>query len=288
MRIRSRRGCSLTIAGCETEFVPELPEVETIVRGLRRHVSGRRIAGVEFPWPGLVVGDAEKTASRLRGRVIHGIRRHGKYIVIDLEGGRRGLCLVVHLRMTGNFIVGGEPGPYTRAILDLEGGPTLVYHDIRKFGRWQLSDGLPARLAELGPEPLEISEPEFRELLGARRGMLKALLLNQEFLRGLGNIYADEALFRARLHPRTNSLKIGAKRAARLYAAIREVLLDAIAAGGSTVSNYVNSEGSQGYFQLQTRVYGKTGEACRVCGTPIRRTIVASRSTHFCPKCQRR
>ena len=268
--------------------MPELPEVETIIRGLRRHVVGRRIAGVEFPWPGLVVGDAEKTARRLQGRVIRGIRRHGKYIVIDLEGGRRGLCLVVHLRMTGNFIVNGEPGPYTRAVLDLEGGPTLVYHDIRKFGRWQLSDGLPVRLAELGPEPLEISEPDFRALLGARRGMLKALLLNQEFLRGLGNIYADEALFRARIHPKTNSLKIGPKRAGRLHAAIREVLLDAIAAGGSTVSNYVNSEGSQGYFQLQTRVYGKTGEPCRVCGTSIRRTIVASRSTHFCPKCQRR
>ena len=268
--------------------MPELPEVETIVRGLRRRVVGRRIEGVEFPWPRLIVGDAEETARRLRGRVIRGIRRHGKYIVMDVGEGQRGLLLVVHLRMTGHFIVNGEPGPYTRAVLDLEGGPTLVYHDIRKFGRWQLSERLPVRLTELGPDPLEISEKEFRGLLGARRGMLKALLLNQEFLRGVGNIYADEALFRARIHPKASTPGIGPRRAGRLRAAIREVLLDAIAAGGSTVNNYVDSEGERGYFQLQTRVYGKTGEPCPVCSTPIRRTIVASRGTHYCPRCQRR
>lgn len=267
--------------------MPELPEVETIIRGMRCHVVGHRIARAKFYWPGLVVGNAEKTARLLKGLTISGIRRHGKYIVIDVEGKRRRLCLVIHLRMTGNFIINGEPGAYTRAVLDLENGPTLVYHDVRKFGRWQLSRGLPTRLAELGPEPLEISESEFCALLSARRGMLKALLLNQEFVRGLGNIYADEVLFRARVHPREHSLKVGPKRAKRLYLAIREVLLDAIAAGGSTVNNYVNAEGSQGYFQLQALVYGKTGKPCQVCGTLIRRTIVASRSTHFCPKCQR-
>ena len=268
--------------------MPELPEVETIVRGLERHVVNRRIANVEFLWPGLVVGDVEKTARRLRGLTISGIRRHGKYIVVDLSRAGKSWCLVIHLRMTGNLIVNGEPGPHTRAVLFLEGGPTLVYHDIRKFGRWQLSEGLPERLLELGPEPLEISEDAFRARLRSRGGMLKALLLNQEFLRGLGNIYADEALFRARIHPRTNSAKVGPKRAARLHHAIREVLTDAIAQGGSTISNYVNSEGSQGYFQLSTYVYGKTGERCKICETPIRRTIVASRSTHFCPRCQRR
>lgn len=267
--------------------MPELPEVETIVRGLRGHVVGHRIACAKFYWPGLVVGNAEKTTRLLKGLTISGIQRHGKYIVIDVEGKRRRLCLVIHLRMTGNLVLNGKFGTYTRAVLDLENGPTLVYHDVRKFGRWQLSRGLPTRLAELGPEPLEISESEFCALLSARRGMLKALLLNQEFVRGLGNIYTDEVLFRARVHPRAHSLKIGPKRAQRLYLAIREVLLDAIAAGGSTVSNYVNAEGSQGYFQLQTFVYRKTGKPCQVCGTLIRRTIVASRSTHFCPKCQR-
>lgn len=268
--------------------MPELPEVETIIRGLSRHIVNRRIANVEFLWPGLVVGDVEKTARRLRGLTISGIRRHGKYIVVDLAGARKSWCLVIHLRMTGNLIINGEPGPYTRAVLFLEGGPALVYNDIRKFGRWQLSEGLPERLLELGPEPLEISADDFRARLRSRGSMLKALLLDQEFLRGLGNIYADEALFRARIHPRTNSAKVGPKRAARLHQAIREVLTDAIAQGGSTISNYVNSDGEQGYFQLSTYVYGKTGECCKICETPIRRTIVASRSTHFCPKCQRR
>ena len=268
--------------------MPELPEVETIIRGLSRHVLNRRILNVEFSFPQLVIGDADETAARLSGQRIVALRRHGKYIVIGLEHGRQSSCLVIHLRMTGNFIINGEPGPYTRAILQLEGGPTLIYHDIRKFGRWQLSDGLPARLRQLGPEPLEISVEEFAVRLRSRRAMLKALLLNQEFLRGLGNIYADEALFRARIHPETNSARVGRKRAARLHRAIREVLHDAIAEGGSTINNYVNSEGAQGYFQLRAMVYGRTGQPCKACGTPLRRTIVASRGTHFCPRCQRR
>jgi len=219
--------------------------------------------------------------------MIRGIRRHGKYIVFELEKAGKGGCLVVHLRMSGNFVLDGQPGPHTRAIVELEGGPTMVFHDIRKFGRWQVSDDLPARLKELGPEPLEISERDFIGRLRAHRAMAKALLLNQEFLRGLGNIYADESLFRARIHPRAITSRISPKRAARLHHAIQEVLTDAIAQGGSTINNYVNSEGGQGYFQLSTAVYGKTGEACPVCAQPIRRIIVASRSTHYCSRCQR-
>jgi len=268
--------------------MPELPEVETIIRGLSRHVTGKRISNVEFRLPQLVVGDVDETAAALRGRRVSAIRRHGKYIVFELSEGAGKGCLVVHLRMTGNFIVNGEPGPYTRAILFFEGGPVLVYHDIRKFGRWQYSETLPARLAELGPEPLEVGFQDFSARLRHRGAMIKALLLNQEFLRGLGNIYADEALFRARIHPKTNSARIGPARARRLHAASQEVLRDAISQGGSTVVNYVNSEGTQGYFQLHTFVYGKTGEPCKKCASPIRRTIVASRSTHFCPACQRR
>lgn len=268
--------------------MPELPEVEVIVRGLRRCAVGRRISRAEFLWSGLVIGDAQRTANLLQGLTICQVRRYGKYILIDVEGRRQRYYLTIHLRMTGNFIVNGRSGPYTRAILDLEDGSTLIYHDIRKFGRWQLSDKLPARLSELGPEPLEISEDEFCNLLSVRRGMIKALLLNQEFVRGLGNIYADEALFRARVHPRTDSSRIGPKRARRLHRSINEVLLDAIEAGGSTVNNYVSSDGMQGYFQLQVLVYGKTGKPCQVCGTSIRRIIISSRSTHFCSKCQRK
>lgn len=268
--------------------MPELPEVETIIRGLKPRLAGRRIANVEFPWPGLVVGDVEATTRGLRGQRIHDIRRHGKYIVVELARARKRSCLVIHLRMTGNLLINGEPGPYTRAILFFEGGPVLVYHDIRKFGRWQWSANLPPRLLELGPDPLEISEAEFIARLRARRAMAKALLLNQEFLRGMGNIYADEALFRAGVHPRANTAGLSRKRGGRLWTAIREVLNDAIAQGGSTISNYVDSNGSEGYFQLSTFVYGKTGERCRKCKSPIRRILIASRSTHFCPRCQRR
>lgn len=268
--------------------MPELPEVETIIRGLCRHLVGRRVAHVEFPWPGVVVGDVEETTRQLRGQRVTNIHRHGKYIVVELTRSRRKSCLVIHLRMTGNLLVNGEPGPFTRAILYLEGGPALVYHDIRKFGRWQWSPSLPARLLELGPDPLEISETEFIERVRARHTMAKALLLDQEFLRGLGNIYADEALFRAGIHPRANTAAIGPARGGRLWAAIREVLNDAIAQGGSTISNYVDSNGDEGYFQLSTFVYGRTGERCKRCKTAIRRIVIASRSTHFCPHCQRR
>jgi formamidopyrimidine-DNA glycosylase len=268
--------------------MPELPEVETIIRGLSRHLIGKRIANVELLWPGLVVGDADETTRQLRGQRIRGIHRHGKYIIVELRRARRKSCLVIHLRMTGNLLINGEPGPYTRGILHLEGGPVLVYHDIRKFGRWQWSPDLPPRLRELGPDPLEISNTEFLQRLRQRHAMAKALLLDQEFLRGLGNIYADEALFRAGIHPRTNTATIGPVRGLRLWEAIRGVLNDAIAQGGSTISNYVDSNGAEGYFQLSTFVYGKTGENCRRCESAIRRIVIASRSTHFCPRCQRR
>ena len=268
--------------------MPELPEVETIVRGLRPHVEGRRIQSAEFFWPRTAVGDPDETASNLAGQRIRGLRRWGKYIVFDLARRRDTSVLVVHLRMTGNFLIDVEPGPFTRAVLSLQGGPTLIFNDIRKFGKWQWAEELPPRLRELGPEPLEISVDKFTEHLRARSAQIKAVLLNQEFLRGLGNIYVDESLFRAGIHPRADTAHVGPVRAKRLHAAIQETLQSAIAAGGSTVNNYVNSQGSEGYFQLQTQVYGKTGEACRKCSGPIRRTVIASRSTHFCPKCQRR
>ena len=272
--------------------MPELPEVETIVRGLAPRVEGRRIANAEFLWARTCTGDAEATIANLRGQRIRKLGRRGKYIVFLLRKDGGDSVLVIHLRMTGNLLLedenGSKNGPFVRAWMKLEAGPRLVFHDIRKFGRWQWSPTLPARLRELGPEPLEIGADEFAARLRGRGAQLKALLLNQEFLRGLGNIYADEALFRSRLHPKLNSARLGRKRALRLHAAIQDVLRDAIAAGGSTVNNYVDSKGAQGYFQLQTNVYGKTGENCKVCAAPLRRTIVAGRGTHFCPCCQRR
>jgi len=268
--------------------MPELPEVETVVRGLAPRVVGRRITNVEIRWPALASAGVEETLRGLRGQRITGIRRHGKYIVFELARRGRPSCLTAHLRMTGAFLVNGEPGPYTRGILFLDGGLTLVYQDIRKFGRWEYSPQLPARLLELGPDPLEVSEEEFVRRLRSRQAMVKALLLDQEFLRGLGNIYADEALFRARLHPRASSARIGPQRARRLYQAIRDVLSEAIAQGGTTIINYVDSDGVQGYFQLSTAVYGKAGQPCPRCGRPVRRTLVANRGTHYCAFCQRR
>ncbi len=267
--------------------MPELPEVETIVRGLRPRVVGRTIENAEFRWARTATGDPDLTVAGLCGQRIAALRRWGKYIVFDLERGGERSVLVVHLRMTGNFLLNGEPGPWTRAILTLDGGVSLIFHDIRKFGRFEWAPDIPTRLRELGPEPLEVGFEEFYERLKRRGAQAKAVLLNQEFLRGLGNIYCDEALFRSRIHPKTNTARLGPMRAARLHQAIQEVLKDAIEQGGTTVMNYVNSDGVQGYFQLSTFVYGKTGEPCKVCGAPIRKTVIASRSTHFCAKCQR-
>ncbi len=268
--------------------MPELPEVETIRRTLGPSVEGRTIEAVLFHWPRTCAGDARETEDRLAGQRIERLDRHGKYLLFRLRKEGRESLLVIHLRMTGNLLLNGEPGRYTRAEMFLEGGRRLVYHDIRKFGRWQWSERLPPRLAELGPEPLEIGRQEFIARLASRKTRLKALLLNQEFLRGLGNIYADEALFRARLHPERSGTSVSTRKAGDLHGAIQDVLQDAIAAGGTTISNYVDSKGSQGYFQLQTQVYGKTGKPCCGCGTPVRRIVVAQRSTHYCPRCQRR
>lgn len=267
--------------------MPELPEVETIVRGLRPRLTGQRIVSVEFLWSRTCVGDPDATARTLADQKITAVRRWGKYLVFDLDKKGTTSVLTVHLRMTGAFLFGVEPGPWTRAVFTLRDGPALIFNDIRKFGRIEWGASLPPRLQELGPEPLEIGPEAFYTRLRSRFARIKAVLLDQEFLRGLGNIYCDEALFRARIHPRAETTRIGRVRADRLHTAVQEVLEEAIAQGGSTVANYVNSEGSQGYFQLYTAVYGKTGQPCQSCGRPLSKSIVAGRSTHFCAHCQR-
>ena len=190
--------------------------------------------------------------------------------------------------MTGNLLLNGERGKFTRATMALDGGTTLVFQDIRKFGRWQWSAQLPARLAALGPDPLEIGFADFAARLASRKTRLKALLLDQEFLRGLGNIYADEALFRARLHPLRTGASVGPRKARALHGAIQAVLRAAIVAGGSSIRDYRDSRGEPGAFQHEIQIYGKAGTPCVTCGTRVRRFLVAQRSTHFCPRCQRR
>lgn len=263
--------------------MPELPEVETVVRTLAPHVVGRRITGVDFRSPLVAAGRPAELSAHLLGRRIQALRRAGKFLVFDLDHG----ILAVHLRMTGKLLWNAPPGPHTRAVLDLEGVPVL-FDDIRQFGRLTWSEALPANIARLGPDPLDLGPGHLAALLRGRRGSLKPLLLKQEFLSGLGNIYVDECLFRAHLHPLAQAARIGSGRAAKLHAAIVEVLSEAIAAGGSSISDYVDAEGHTGSFQRFHRVYGRQGQPCPGCGAPIRRIVVAQRGTHFCPRCQKR
>ena len=264
--------------------MPELPEVETVVRSIAPLV-GRRIVSAEFRCRRVLRGaDPNALAARIRGRRIAGVRRYGKFILVSLEGGG---YLVVHLGMTGRLLLGGPEGKHTHAVLTLDRG-VLLYDDSRRFGCIQFSEEFPERVAKLGPEPLEVPFEDFAAALKRRQTRVKALLLNQSFLRGLGNIYADEALFRAGIHPLAVAARLRGDRARRLHEAIVAVLTEAIAAGGSSISDYVDAQGRKGFFQLSHRVYRRTGEPCVTCGTPIRRVLVAQRSSHFCPQCQKR
>ena len=264
--------------------MPELPEVETVVRSIGR-LKGRRIVTAEFRnLRVLRGGDPDDMAARLQSRRIAGIKRYGKYILISLGNGA---YLVVHLGMTGRLLLGGAPGKHTHVILTLDRG-ALLFDDSRQFGRFQLSAAFPERIAKLGPEPLEVPFEDFTAALKRRKMRIKSLLLNQDFLRGVGNIYADESLFRAGIHPLAIASRVRRDRARRLYDSLIAVLQEAIAAGGSSVSDYVDAEGREGFFQLSLRVYQRTGQPCVSCGTPIRRVLVTQRSSHFCPKCQKR
>ena len=263
--------------------MPELPEVETVVRSIAR-IAGRRIVSAEFTCPRILRGDPDEMSAALAGRRIRAIRRRGKFIVIELDDGR---CLTVHLGMTGKLFLGGTPGRHTHAVVNLDRG-VLRYEDQRQFGRIEVSRGLPARVQKLGPEPLEVTIAEFAARLKRRKARIKAVLLDQHFVRGLGNIYADEALFRAGIHPLAIGARLRPERVKRLHEAMVEVLTQAIAKGGSSISDYVDAEGRRGFFQFEHCVYQRTGEPCMNCGTPIRRMLVAQRGTHYCGRCQRR
>lgn len=261
--------------------MPELPEVETIVRGLAPRLAGARILAAEFRCPRIVRGQPELIA----GKTIAAVRRHGKYIVIDFTDS--GVSLGIHLGMTGKLLLDHALTKHSHAIITLDSG-VLVYDDIRQFGRIELSGQFASRLEKLGPDPLSITADAFISRLRSRKTLVKPLLLNQTFLRGMGNIYTDEALHRAGIHPRALAARLTRERAGRLYRAIQEVLLESIQTGGSSVSDYVDSEGRRGSFQMRHRVYGREGKPCPRCATPIRRILVAQRGTHFCPKCQKR
>ncbi len=264
--------------------MPELPEVETVTRSLAPLI-GRRVVSAEFGNLRILRGgDPERMAARLQGRRIGAIQRYGKFIVITLKDGG---YLLIHLGMTGRLLLGGDAGRHTHAIFTFDRG-VLLFDDSRQFGSIQFSEEFPRRVARLGPEPLEVGFDAFAAALKRRKSRIKALLLDQAFLRGIGNIYADESLFRAGIHPLAVASRLRADRVRGLHLAIVKVLTEAIDAGGSSISDYVDAEGRKGFFQFSHRVYQRTGEPCGACGTPIRRILVAQRSSHFCPKCQKR
>ena len=249
------------------------------MRSLAPHLPGRRIVSASFTSRFVTPGNRRALARRLAGRTIQGIQRRGKFIVMALDRG----TLTVHLGMTGKLLLEGTKDTHTHGTFVLDQG-VLMYHDPRQFGRilWN------ADLGKLGPEPLAISLEDFVKRLRSRKARVKALLLNQRFLAGLGNIYVDESLAIAGIHPLAIASRLSARKAAGLHQAIREVLALAIEHGGSSISDYVDANGKRGWFQTRHRVYGREGEPCLTCGTPIRKIIVAQRGTHYCPRCQRR
>jgi formamidopyrimidine-DNA glycosylase len=250
-----------------------------VVRSLAPHLPGRRILSASFTSRFVTPGNRRALARQLAGRTIQGIQRRGKFIVMALDRG----TLTVHLGMTGKLLLEGSKGVHTHGVFVLDQG-VLLYHDPRQFGHIQWN----ANLERLGPEPLEISLEHFVERLRRRKARVKTLLLNQRFLAGLGNIYVDESLAIAGIHPLAIASRLSARKAAALHQAMREVLALAIEHGGSSISDYVDANGNRGWFQMLHRVYGREGEPCLACGAPIRKIIVAQRGTHYCPRCQRR
>ncbi len=262
--------------------MPELPEVETIVRALAPRLQGRRIRSAELLAPLVLRHWPDASPEQITGQRILRVQRHGKHIVLTLEEG----VLVIHLGMTGKLLFDAPRAVHTRAIFLLDDAE-LVYEDIRMFGSIEFHATLPARMEALGPEPFDLQPEDFFQRIRQSRAPIKALLLGQKVMRGLGNIYVDEALFRARMLPKRAANRISRKRAFALHTAILEVLADAIAHRGSSISDYVDAEGNRGGFQLRHQVYGREGAPCPVCGTPIRRVVVAQRGTHYCARCQR-
>ncbi len=286
--------------------MPELPEVETIARGLAKRGTGDVIESV---WLGQkkepLKSSAAEIAATLEHKRIAAVRRMGKHIVIDLERngaarssakGRKSKSQqepavvsaqwIVHLGMTGRLQVcqpQDEVAKHTHAIAKLASGRELRFVDPRRFGRLSVS----ASFEAVGIEPLEIELDKFVSLFRGRKTPMKSALLNQKLLRGVGNIYADESLFRAGIRPRRRASSVTRDQLAKLHQGLKEVLKEAIKLGGSSISDYVDADGEEGFFQLQHRVYGREGEPCLVCKTPIKRVVIGGRSSHYCPKCQK-
>ncbi|MBE2238859.1 MAG: bifunctional DNA-formamidopyrimidine glycosylase/DNA-(apurinic or apyrimidinic site) lyase [Caldilineaceae bacterium] len=274
--------------------MPELPEVETYVRDLAPLLRGRQVLGATVAWPRTIaLPDAARFIDQIAGQRFAHFDRRGKYMLLGLESG---MTLIVHLRMTGHLLVVAGDAPmaqHTHVTMELDDGRRLIFQDARKFGRlWLVDDSAPI-LAHLGPEPFDpaFTSEHFGARLHNRTASIKALLLNQSIVAGIGNIYADEALFHARLHPMRAANGLNASEVATLHDAIRQVLAAGIAKagsslGGSSLQNYSRPGGAPGGFQKEFQVFRRTGQPCRQCGAPVERIVVAQRGTHFCPHCQ--
>jgi formamidopyrimidine-DNA glycosylase len=272
--------------------MPELPEVETVVRALREPLAGRTITDLRYDWARTYAEpDAPQFADRIRGQQVQRVGRRGKYILVALKPD----TLIVHLRMTGRlYVVPDDADDYAdqwlRGIFQLDNAHQLRFSDSRKFGRCWLVDDPQRVVGKLGPEPLDdtFTLDVFHELMTGRRGRLKPLLLDQHVIAGIGNIYADEALFRARLHPLRPADTLDAGDRARLHEAIRHVLRDGIAREGASVNWYRKPDGTKGSAQHGLQVYNQQGRPCPRCGHPVEKLVVGQRGTHICPVCQTR
>jgi formamidopyrimidine-DNA glycosylase len=281
--------------------MPELPEVETVARDLRPLVTGATIGGVRCTWPRTIrSGDIDAFAAAVVGRTITGTSRRAKLVVLDLDDGG---AITIHLKMTGQMFVvptSAADDQYVRLAIAFDDGRELRFRDIRKFGRVGLARrdgpdgeltgelGGPRTFRGFGPEPLDpgFGPRAFRKRLAARRGRLKPTLMDQGFLAGVGNIYADEALWAARLHPLRSAASLRPGDHGRLFRELRRILAEAVDRRGSSVDDYTAPEGD-GSMQEQLLVYQRAGEPCPRCGRPIRRIVIGSRATHFCSWCQR-
>ncbi len=268
--------------------MPELPEVETIVRGLQKQIAGKKIVGVRVILPKIIRGEERDFITPVSGYTIQKVWRRGKMIVIDLAEGR---SLLVHLKMTGQLVFSSAEAAvtkHTHLILELSDGQQLRYLDMRQFGYFCLADAsLVAGLTPSGAEPLDISGDEFKILMQSRRARIKSLLLNQSFIAGIGNIYADEILHRAGIHPLQHTHTLSETQIAKIYQAMQEVLRQAIEQRGSSISDFVDSSGQKGNYQRYHRVYQRQGQPCFTCREKITRIKIGGRSSHFCPNCQK-
>ncbi|HET6174617.1 MAG TPA: bifunctional DNA-formamidopyrimidine glycosylase/DNA-(apurinic or apyrimidinic site) lyase [Gaiellales bacterium] len=272
--------------------MPELPEVETVRRRLEPYLTGRTLTEVEILDYRLTAPEPpEAVAARLTGMRVEAVGRRGKYLLLELGDGA---ALTVHLRMTGNLLWLQAPPehdpPFLRARAQLDDGSYLAYTDIRRFGTWLVAeDGAEALLAgKLGPEPLgDWTSADLARALAGRKAAVKAALLDQRVVAGVGNIYADEALWAARVHPAAPAGRLSRARVVRVHDAVRASLQAGIDAQGASIRDFRTPDGGYGSAQERFAAYGRGGEPCERCGTPLRRTVIAQRGTTYCPRCQR-